>query len=147
MGTIQHIHNWSLAHQPRWLVALRVALGLCLFIKGISFMANATELEQLVSSSPLSATSSWIAIGITWAHMLGGALIIIGLFTRIAAIIQLPILLGAIFFINLQGGINVSELLLSIIVFLLLLLFVVEGSGPISVDHYFKTNPSWKGKR
>ncbi len=108
-------------------------------------MANAAELEQIVRSSALSATSSWIAIGITWAHILGGCLIIIGLFTRLAVLIQLPILLGAIFFINLQQGINVSELLLSMAVFILLLLFLVEGSGPISVDHYFKTNPSWKG--
>jgi uncharacterized membrane protein YphA (DoxX/SURF4 family) len=70
-------------------------------------------------------------------------MIIIGLFTRFVAALQIPILLGAIFFINSGDGIfaSASELMLSLGVLLLLLIFLVEGGGPVSLDNYFKHNP------
>ena len=49
MGTLQRILAWSSTHHPKWLVVLRVALGLCLFFKGISFMNNAVMVNQLIS--------------------------------------------------------------------------------------------------
>jgi len=52
----------------------------------------------------------------------GGILLITGVLTRFACLIQLPILLGAIIFINssASSGSLFSELYISIIVFLLL---------------------------
>ena len=47
MGTLQQIHRWSLSHHPRWLVVLRVILGICLFFKGIFFLVNTATLEDL----------------------------------------------------------------------------------------------------
>lgn len=140
MGTLQQIHNWSLAHHPRWLVVVRVALGLCLFIKGISFMINSTVLDQLLQNSNLAAYNDAISIFVTWAHLLGGVLIIVGLLTRWAVAIQIPILLGALVFITSQQGIFASGGLfpLTVVIFLLLVFFLVEGGGPISLDHFFK---------
>src|SRR5882724_7089157 len=82
MGTLQQIQHWSTTHHPRWLVVLRVILGLCLFIKGISFMNNAVVLNQLISGSIVAKSSDWLPLSITMAHLLGGFLIIIGLLTR-----------------------------------------------------------------
>jgi len=139
MGTIQQIQRWSVMHHPRWLVILRIALGICLFVKGISFMTNVPLLEQQMQGTFLAPYSSWLAIVITWAHLLGGFFIIIGLRTRWAALSQIPILIGAIVLVNLKHGIGQgSELLFSIIIFLMLLFFLIEGSGKISLDYMFK---------
>jgi uncharacterized membrane protein YphA (DoxX/SURF4 family) len=67
-------------------------------------------------------------------------MIILGLFTRVAVIIQLPVLIGAVFFVNAgHGFMNVdSQLGLSILVLLLLFFFLLEGGGPYSLDRYVK---------
>ena len=82
MGTLQQIQRWSLPHHPRWLIVLRVVLGVCLFFKGIFFLANMSTLEELVQGSLVANRSDWMVIFITWSHLLGGYLIIIGLLTR-----------------------------------------------------------------
>jgi len=67
-------------------------------------------------------------------------MIVIGLFTRLAALLQLPILIGAIIFVNTRSGIYAgqSDLLFSIIVLVLLIFFLIEGGGPYSMDNYRK---------
>ena len=57
-----------------------------------------------------------------------------GVLTRFACLIQIPILLGAIFFIDLSPQMYrpLSELALSVLVLLLLILFLVVGNGRIS---------------
>src|SRR5580658_7098448 len=104
MGTLRQIQDWSTTHHPRWLVVLRVALGVCLFAKGIVFMSNSILLERLLSGSPMSGNAGWLSIVITWANLLGGFFLVVGLMTRLVAIIQIPILAGAIIFINSQKG-------------------------------------------
>ncbi|MBS1597653.1 MAG: DoxX family protein [Bacteroidetes bacterium] len=143
MGTLQQIQHWSTTHHPRWLVVLRVVLGLSLFIKGISFMNNAVMLNQLISGSIVSNTGDWLPLLITGAHLLGGFLIIIGLLTRWAILLQIPILIGAVIFMNTQSNIvsSGSETGFAFVILILLFLFLVEGGGPISLDNYFRKNP------
>jgi putative oxidoreductase len=140
--TLRHIQEWSATHHPRWLVVLRVALGFCLFAKGIVFMSNSILLERLIAGSPISGGDSWLPILVTWANLLGGFFLVVGLMTRWIALLELPILAGAIIFINTQraGFAAESELGLAVIVFLLLLFFLVEGGGPLSLDAYFQKN-------
>jgi putative oxidoreductase len=138
MSTLQQIHRWSLTHHPRWLVVLRVALGVCLFFKGIFFLANTSTLEELVKGSLVANRSDWMVIFITWSHLLGGFLIVIGLLTRWAALLNVPILMGAVIFINTQrDSFGNFELPFALIVLLLLIFFLVEGGGPISLDNFF----------
>jgi uncharacterized membrane protein YphA (DoxX/SURF4 family) len=142
MGTLQQIRTWSLTHHPRWLVVLRVALGLSLFIKGFSFMANATIVEQFIEYNPLFSKAWWLPIAITWAHMLGGVLIIVGLLTRYAVLLQIPILLGAVIFLTKNSVLGSGlEIIFTISVLLLLVFFLIEGGGPISLDDYFRRIP------
>src|SRR5262245_27240840 len=135
MSMLQQIEKWSSAHHPRWLIVLRVALGLCLFIKGISFISNITLIESLLKGD-FPTSSLWMAYAITWIHLFGGLMIIIGLLTRLAVLLQIPILIGAIFLVNTRqyNFTSGSELLFSIIILLLLLLFLIEGGGPLSLD-------------
>ena len=142
MGTLQQIHQWSLTHHPRWLVVFRVALGLCLLIKGFSFMMNATILEQFTESNPVLSKAWWLPIAITWAHMLGGVLIFVGLLTRYAILLQIPILLGAVIFLSRNSVLGSgTDLAFTILILLLLIFFLVEGGGPYSFDNYFRRVP------
>jgi uncharacterized membrane protein YphA (DoxX/SURF4 family) len=143
MGTLQQIHQWSATHHPKWLVVLRVALGLCLFFKGISFMNNAVLLDQVMAGTMVSNATDWLPIVITWAHLLGGFLIIVGLYTRLAVLIQIPILVGAVIFISTHRGLfgKGSEAVFALVILLLLVFFFFEGGGPISLDNYFRRNP------
>lgn len=143
MGMIHQLEKWSITHHPKWLVFLRAALGLALFLKGISFMNDMVAVRSLLTEDYIFNVQDWLILTITWAHLLGGFLIIIGLFTRWAVVFQIPILLGAILFINAPKGFFApdSELIFSILVLLLLVLFLFEGGGPLSLDNYFKKNP------
>ena len=102
MGTLQQMTQWSMTHHPRWLVLLRVALGICLFFKGIIFISNTAVLEEMLSASRFTQNESmnWLSFIIPFIHLLCGFLIIIGLLTRWAVAFQIPILLGAIIFVN-----------------------------------------------
>jgi len=130
--------------QPKWLVIFRAALGLILFWKGISFIHDSSTLEAMVQKTGINmfgANAQTISFIITYANLLGGFLVIVGLFTKWACIVQIPILLGAIIFVNVKAGMSASnsELLLSIVVFILLVVFAIKGSGVISADEYFRS--------
>ena len=138
MGTLQNIQQWSLTHHPRWLVVLRVVLGICLILKGIFFLVNTSTLEELVKGSLVANRTDWLVIFITWSHLLGGLLIIIGLLTRWAVLLNIPILMGAIIFINTQRDyLGAFEMPFALLVLVLLIFFLVEGGGPISLDNFF----------
>ena len=139
MSLLHQMNEWSSKHHPKWLVFLRVALGLCLFIKGIGFIQNSVFLSSLISQTAFIKNASWLTTIIPWLHLLGGIMIVMGLFTRLSSLVQIPILIGAVFFVNARQGLFAggSDLLFSIIVLILLLFFVVEGGGPLSLDHYF----------
>jgi uncharacterized membrane protein YphA (DoxX/SURF4 family) len=117
-------------------------LGGLLCIKGIAFMSNATLLENLLSGSYWAGNTHALQIIIGGANMLGGFLIAIGFLTRFMCLVQLPILIGAVIFINAQKGgfAPESELMLAILALLLTILFLIEGSGPVSLDAYFARN-------
>lgn len=139
MGTLQQLEKWSTTHHPRWLIFLRVILGICLILKGISFMSDTVHLESLLAETTINNLSGWIAIVITWLHLLGGFFIIVGLFTRITTLLLIPILLGAVLLVNLPKGIFApgSEFGFSLAVLILLIVFFIEGGGRLSLDNYF----------
>lgn len=142
MNLLHRLRHENSLNQPKWLVLLRMALGAMLFIKGITFMGDSSQLESLIANSRLGGHySPVLATIISWTHLFGGLFILTGLATRYMSLIQIPILLGAVLFVNLPTFTlnNASELILSILMLVLLLVFVIEGSGKISADEYFRT--------
>ena len=130
--------------QPRWLTLVRIALGFILFWKGITFIHDSSDLNLMLKQMSIGAihkNSEWIAFLITYINLLGGLFIIVGLFTKTSCIIQIPILIGAVFFVNTKDGLNqsTSELVLSAIVLILLIFFAIKGSGVLSADEYFRS--------
>ncbi|HEY0244595.1 MAG TPA: DoxX family protein [Mucilaginibacter sp.] len=140
MSLIHRVQYWGDAHHPKILDIIRMLLGLVLMAKGFAFLNNAAYLRDLIITNqkidqPEEVITA-IIYYVTYVHLVGGALIFLGLFTRLAAIFQLPIVLGAVFFINIMTSFVNSELWLSVIVLALLVLFIVIGSGPLSLDNY-----------
>jgi putative oxidoreductase len=142
MGIAQSDKVTSRARIPEWLVLFRVILGLLLLYKGISFISHANELENMIAGSrfKINEGAAILAAYICIAHLAGGVFIVVGLLTRISCLFQLPILIGAVLFVNSPNSMFhlQSELILSIIVLLLLIVFIITGGGPFSMDRYIK---------
>ncbi len=141
MNVINKVEHWGDVHRPKWLDIIRIGLGVLIFFKGIALISNNSASQALILQHNVFGFSGLVASLIihivAFAHLIGGLFIAMGLLTRFSVVIQMPILLGAIFFVNLTRGFTMlnSELWLSIFVFLLLVLFWIVGSGPLSVDH------------
>ncbi len=135
------IFSWDDKY-PFLFVILRVALGLILTIRGLYYLTTIQPLFYLIKGSRLSRLNMNmpLALFVCWVHILGGTFIILGFLTKISVWAQIPIILGAIFFINLNNGIphSIPELLLSVFVLILLILFAFAGGGKFSMDEYAK---------
>lgn len=139
MNLIEKFEYWGDRHHPKWLDIIRIALGIFLCYKGVDYLRNTSELISLMQNTSPFSEFMIILVGhyVTFAHIIGGFFLAIGMFTRAACIIQIPILIGAIIFVNIGATRNAfspySELFLSIIVLLLLIYFLIIGNGPLSV--------------
>ena len=127
--------------------ALRIYLGIALVIKGIYFITNMAELENTVSAGigeEFGLGQTMIAWSVVFAHVIGGASLMLGFVTRVAAAANAMILQGAIV-LSLMATPSASSLLttntdfqFSAFVFFTLVLFIWRGSGPLSVDHLMR---------
>lgn len=113
---------------------IRIFLGTALFIRGWIMFSDPATITALAAEEK---TYWWFSY-ITIAHLAGGFLLAIGFLTRLASLIQIPILVGAVFLVHLkQGLLSVGQSLeLSVLVLFLLLIYFVFGHGRLSVDSY-----------
>jgi len=83
---------------------------------------------------------SMIQYYVLFAHLLGGIFLIAGVFVRFACLIQIPILIGAIIFVNttISSWSPFSEWSISFIVLLLLFYFMIAGNGHLSLARYLR---------
>ena len=137
MSTIfSEIEHWGDAHRANWLVVLRVALGGFIVFKGAYFALHIDQLQEM--SLSVAYLSVGLAHYVLFAHLIGGPLILLGYYTRTASILQLPVLLGAVIFVNAPRGLaslgGNSELWVSVITLLLLIAFSIFGAGKYSLD-------------
>jgi putative oxidoreductase len=87
---------------------------------------------------PAPLTYQWVQLAVAWAEFLGGAALILGLFTRVAALGMIVIQIGAIFlvtaalgFFHKVGGWEYNFVLLAAC-----LATFVAGGGAFSLDHF-----------
>ena len=136
MTYIERLEYWGDRHHPAWMDIVRIALGLFLIVKGIQFLTNMSALLNLVSSAVSFNSFILILLShyIVFAHLVGGLALMLGILTRVACLLQIPILLGAIVTIGAAPELfrPFSELLLSIVVLGLLVFFLIAGDGPLS---------------
>ena len=141
MNLIQRLEHWGESHHPLWLEFVRIVLGVFLCYKGVQFAQDSSLMTLMIGNMPFNSfLLLLLSHYILFAHIMGGFLLAIGMLTRLACLIQIPILLGAIVFVNLSPGVlnQFSELLLSIVVLVLLVYFAISGSGPWSFDWYME---------
>lgn len=139
MNYLQRLENWGDRHHPKYLDILRMALGVFLLLKGIEFAGDNTVLNELINRNVPFSSFLLILLGhyVVFAHIMGGFLLAVGLLTRFACLIQIPILIGAIIFINGEMTGHFSQILLSVAILGLLIYFLIIGSGPWSLDNVF----------
>ena len=144
MNIVYQKKRWDITY-PLLFTIFRVILGLCLAIRGIYFLNNMLPLQQIIEGAKLNTLNLNMALAllIMGVHILGGTFIVLGLKTRIAVWAQIPIVLGAIIFINIRNALlftSYTDLLFSIFILLLLVLFAFEGGGKISMDCHLRNH-------
>ena len=124
--------------------ALRMYLGIALVVKGIYFIMNMADLESQLGGD-FGQVQTLIAWGVVFAHVVGGASLALGFVTRVAAVANAAVLLGAVVVAvagpAADGGLlgNVDFQFTSFVFFALVLL-VWRGAGPWSLDHLFQAD-------
>ena len=104
MSVITDVERWGNSHRPAFLDIVRIVLGLYITYKGFYFITHMDEVEMTASGINTYFAGAFLAHYVVFAHILGGPLIAVGIFTRIVSLIQLPILIGAVFLVNYPKG-------------------------------------------
>lgn len=132
--------TWLDDHRDIWLDVLRIYLGLGLMVRGVIFFVGGGEvmLKQIAGDGADTwFTSALVAHYVLLAHTAGGAMLVAGLLTRIAAAVNIPVLFGAVL-IHSPDGLFALGQSLEFAAFVLFTLVVVVAAGPgkLSVDYY-----------
>ena len=135
--SVKGLNKWANRHTSYPVDMLRIALGIFLVLKGISFITNNRDFEDLIAPVSNFLGGMFVFHYIAAAHIVGVTIIVFGLLTRWAIIAQLPILMGAIL-INFFGEMNVVNFILATITLVISVFFLFYGSGKHSADYYFK---------
>lgn len=113
---------------------IRIFLGIALTIRGWLILSNPESIIDLGVNRELFV---WVSI-IGISHVFGGLLLGFGFLTRLGALIQIPILFSATFFVHahlklMMGGQSIE---LAALVLFLLCVFFTFGAGSLSVDGF-----------
>ena len=90
MNLVQRVEHWGDTHHPQWLDIVRILLGVFLCYKGVDFLMNMGTMLALLTNKMSfgSFTSMLMSNYIAFAHILGGGLLIMGVLTRFACLLQ-----------------------------------------------------------
>src|SRR5580700_4264369 len=119
--------------------AVRVYLGFALVMKGFVYMLHHGALVATMEQAGVPLAGAGLAEAVAVAHITGGLMMTFGILTRIGAAIQIPNLLGALFFVHLREGLftEAQALELTLLALALLCLITVVGAGRLSIDWAF----------
>jgi uncharacterized membrane protein YphA (DoxX/SURF4 family) len=138
MSVITNVEKWGNSHRPGFLDIFRIILGIFITYKGLHFITHMNDLEMTTAGINVYFAGLALAHYVVFAHILGGPLIIVGLFTRAVCLVQLPILIGAVFLVNSPKGFlslgQHLELWASFVVLAGLIVFMIFGAGRYSID-------------
>ena len=126
------VHAWQWTHNSAGYDIIRIFLGLALIVRGIWFLTNPAAVQEMAGTT----LSGPVTLYLNVAHLVGGAMLALGFFTRIGALIQIPILVEAVFFVHMRRGFGSpnQSLELAALVLLLLTVILVFGAGTYSLD-------------
>src|SRR5688500_7514559 len=123
---------WIRSHRAFWADLIRIYLGIGLLIKGVYFLLNSDALLKYADTLPASVVSI-----VPYIHIVGGLFLALGIVTRIAAILQIPVVAGALVAVNLprMTGMATREAFeFSALTLFLLVLIAIWGGGPLALE-------------
>ncbi|WP_445506543.1 DoxX family protein [Niallia sp. 03190] len=125
--------------QPIGVLLIRFVLGIIFFMHGLAKIQNGMEnTAGFFTSLGLPGFSAYLVAGI---ELIGGVLIIIGLGTRIIAVLFAAIMVGAILMVNRSNGfVGGYEFELSLLAMSLFLAFNQEQA--FALDNIIPSNKS-----
>lgn len=140
MKDLEHTNHWIKVHGDLFIDLVRIYLGLGLFMKGLYFASHTDALETLMEQSgSLWFASATVAHFVILAHLAGGFFLAIGLVTRAAALVQIPVLAVAAFYVHLPKAFRAIEsrqnFEFTTLILFLLVLISIYGAGRWSVDY------------
>lgn len=140
MKLFNKIAEWFNTNHDLPYSLIRIILGVALFVRGLILLSDPAAISELAGQNKLYWWFSYITI----IHIIAGLLLTFGLLTRIAALLQIPILVGAVFFIHIKQGLVTEgqSLELAALVLVLLIIFFLFGSSSLSLDNYFAKSKS-----
>jgi len=132
--------------QPLALLAMRVTLGIIMVAHGYrKVFGGLHHFSQMVSGMGIPA---WLGYVSSFTELLGGVLILAGLFTRAAAFAICIDLVVAIWKVHWHNGLTADhgvEFPLAVATLAFTLIFL--GAGPIAMDHVLRGGGSGSSKR
>lgn len=116
---------------------VRFYLGVGLFVRGALFIARPEVLLSYMNHSNRWFIPLAVSHYVVMAHLCGGVLLALGLRTRLAAWVQVPPLVGAVFSVHSSEGLMSAgqSLEFAALVLFLLMVFGTFGAGRYSLDH------------
>jgi uncharacterized membrane protein YphA (DoxX/SURF4 family) len=139
MATTHRIIEWIDAHRDVAFDLIRIYLGIGLLVRGWFFILDSSAVMNLLADTgDPTFVSAALVHYVALAHFGGGLLLALGLLTRVAALVQIPVLIGAVFFVHLNDGILAAgqSLEFSALVLFLLVIIFLHGAGRLSLDYY-----------
>jgi putative oxidoreductase len=140
MKDANELNHWIKTHGDLALDMVRIYLGIGLMAKAVYFIYHMDYLLNLTES----AGSFWFAPAflvhyVIMAHLVGGFMLAVGLITRGAAVVQLPVLAAALFYVHLPKILSSVEARQDAefagLVLFLLCLITFYGAGRFSLDY------------
>lgn len=135
MNFFSKIESWGNAHRIAIMDYLRVVVGIFIAYKGVEFLLNLEAFNSLTGNMDYAFIYAGAAHYVLFFNVLGGFLIAVGLFTRFISLLQVPVLVAALSYVNYSDGLLTRGSLTEIIVLAFLILLLIFGSGKFSIDH------------
>jgi len=129
-------------------LVLRIVLGVILVMHGSMVFTTYTP-RGMASLVTRIGYPPWSSLILAWylilVHVAGGVLIVIGLWTRLAAVLNLPIMLSAVLMLHLSQGFFMRGVVadgrtsavgyeFSLLVLACTIAIALIGAGPFSID-------------
>ena len=136
MNALSRWREWVDTHRAEALDLVRIYLGVALFVRGLLFLTNSEAYRALMPEGGPDFLVSGVMLYVALAHLGGGLFLSLGLLTRIAALVQIPVLIGAVFHVHGMSGVFEGDqsFEFAALVLFLLAVFSIWGSGPWSLD-------------
>jgi putative oxidoreductase len=146
MNLVHKIETWGNTHHPVVLDPIRIALGLFLVFKGVSFMNNTYTLHSLISNQNTLTLSESVLMCLIYlvifVNLFGGIMIALGILTRMASLANIPVMVGAVIMTNAANSPINTDLWLAVVVLAMLVVFSIVGSGKLSIEKVMENVPT-----